>query len=185
MDLEHLSLVELACLFEQKHGRPITPEALGYRLKKGMTREEALAKPPCQRGMSSQRKKLRAGRKARRDRISGRQYCYLHIDVPGGGYQPKVRYVGLGQGGRCLHFLGREKDHADWISTWFAEPTYQRVEMGISPRKLLMLDWIDTKVKQMWVVVSHPFANARNFEQQLLRTYNQGHHKLFNRAVPM
>lgn len=183
MDLNKITLKQLAEQFFIKHGQSITPEAISYRLKKGMTREEALAKPLCNRGKTSQRKKLRCGRKSVRNRLSGSQYCYLHIDVPGNNCEPRVRYVGLGQGGRCLHFLGRENAHKDWISDWFNNPTSQRIDIGISPEKLLNLDWLDLTTKQSWVVATHPFKNAPNFEAQLLRHYNTDHHCLFNRCM--
>ena len=180
MDLSKITLRELARQFFIRHNQKITPEALSYRLKKGMSREEALAKPLEKRGRTSVRKKLRSGRKARRDRLSGIQYCYLHIDVPGNGCQPKVRYVGRGQGGRCMHFLGRVNQHKDWIRSWFINPKYQRIEIGVAPRKLLKLDWLDLAHKQMWVIATHPFDNAPNFEAQLLRIYNTVEHSLFN-----
>ena len=180
MDLTKITLRELAHQFFIKHNQKITPEALSYRLKKGMSREEALEKPIENRGRTSARKKLRSGNKARRDKLSGTQYCYLHIDVPGNGCLPKVRYVGRGQGGRCLHFLGRLTDHRDWICNWFARPAYQRIEIGVAPGKLLHLDWLDLKQKQMWVLATHPFLNASNFEARLLRTYNTDEHSLFN-----
>ena len=183
MDLTKITIKELAQLFHEKHGQKITPEALSYRLKQGLTREEALEKPLSNRGKSSARKKLRSGRKAKRDRVSGSRYCYLHIDVPGNNFSPTVRYVGLGVGGRCLHILGREKAHKDWLLDWFDNPTYQRIEMGISPNKLLNLDWLDLTSRQMWVAVTHPFLNAPNFETRLMRTYNTDEHRLFNKVL--
>ena len=183
MDLSKITLKELAQQFLIKHFQPITPEALSYRLKKGMTREEALEKPLSNRGKTSERKKLRSGRKAGRNRISGNQYCYLHIDVPGSNCKPKVRYVGRGAGGRCMNILSREKLHSDWIKRWFDFPNYQRVEMGVSPGKLLNLDWLDLTTKQMWIIATHPFLNAANFEAQLLRAYNVDDHSLFNRVM--
>ena len=183
MDLSKITLRELARQFFIKHNQKITPEALSYRLKKGMSREEALEKPLENRGRTSTRKKLRSGRKARRDKLSGTQYCYLHIDVPGNGCLPKVRYVGRGQGGRCLHFLGRQTEHRDWICNWFANPSYQRIEIGVAPSKLLHLDWLDLKSKQMWVIVTHPFLNGSNFEARLLRIYNTVDHSLLNTVM--
>ena len=183
MDLTKITIKELSHLFYKKHGQRITPEALSYRLKQGLTREEALEKPLDNRGKTSARKKLRSGRKARRDRVSGSRYCYLHIDVPGNGYSPTVRYVGIGAGGRCLTILGREKAHRDWLFTWFDSPTFQRIEVGISPNKLLNLDWLDLVSRQMWVAVTHPFENAPNFEAKLLQLYNTDQHRLFNKRL--
>jgi len=184
MDYETKTYIELAALYKARHGTDITPEALMYRVKtKGLTKEQAVAEPKSARGKTSQRKKLRSGRKPRRQCNKGLEYVYLHIDVAGTGVPPIVRYVGKGTAGRCLNFHNRVKPHQDWIKRWFKTPNEQVVEMGVAPVKLKDLSWIDLNVRQMIVLVSHPFEGATREEGRLTHRYNTEEHNLFNRVL--
>ncbi len=184
MDYETKTYIELAALYKARHGTDITPNALMYRVKtKGLTKEQAVAEPKSARGKTSQRKKLRSGRKPRRQCNKGLEYAYLHIDVAGTGAPPVVRYVGKGQSGRCLNFHNREKTHEHWIRQWFKTPNEQVIEMGVAPVKLKDLSWIDLNVRQKIVLVSHPFEGAIREECRLINRYNTEEHNLFNRVL--
>ena len=181
MNYEKLKYTELAAEFVKLHGKKITPEALMYRVKKkGLTKTQAVQLPLDERGKSSRQKKLRVGRRPRKERCSGLTYCYLHIDVAGTGAPPVVRYVGRGEGGRCLHFKDREKLHSDWIHAWFTDVDFGAIEMGVAPSKLRDLSWIDCSVRQKLIVTSSPFENAKREEARLVNRYNTAEHSLFN-----
>lgn len=181
MNYENLKYTELAIEFKKIHGKKISPEALMYRVKtKGLSKTEAVNLPLDERGKSSKTKKLRVGRRPHKERCSGLTYCYLHIDVPGTGASPIVRYVGRGEGGRCLHFKDREKLHSDWIHAWFTDIDYGAIVMGVAPSKLRDLSWIDLSVRQKLIVTSSPFENAKREEPRLVNRYNTAEHDLFN-----
>ena len=138
MNYENLKYTELAKEFKKIHGKKISPEALMYRVKtKGLSKTEAVNLPIDTRGKTSKTKQLRVGRRPRKERCSGLTYCYLHIDVAGTGASPVVRYVGRGEGGRCLHFKDREKLHSDWIHAWFTDIDYGSIVMGSQLDRLL------------------------------------------------
>lgn len=181
MSYENLKYTELAKEFKKIHGKTISPEALMYRVKtKGLSKTEAVHLPLDARGKTSKTKQLRVGRRPRKERCSGLTYCYLHIDVAGTGASPVVRYVGRGEGGRCLHFKDRKKLHADWIHAWFTDIDYGSIVMGVAPSKLRDLSWIDCSVRQKLIVTSSPFENAKREEPRLVNRYNTAEHDLFN-----
>jgi hypothetical protein len=184
MNYEQLKYTELANEFTKLHGKNITPEALMYRVKKkGLTKAQAVKLPLDERGKSSRRKKLRVGRRPRKERSAGLTYCYLHIDVAGTGAPPVVRYVGKGKEGRCLTFNKREKLHSDWIHAWFTDVDFGAIEMGVAPSKLRDLSWIDCSKRQKIIVSSNPFENAEREEARLINRYNTDAHDLFNRML--
>ena len=181
MNYENLKYTELATEFKKIHRKKISPEALMYRVKtKGLSKTEAVNLPLDTRGKSSKTKQLRVGRRPRKERCSGLTYCYLHIDVAGTGAPPVVRYVGRGEGGRCLHFKDREKLHSDWIHAWFTDVDFGAIEKGVAPSKLRDLSWIDCSVRQKLIVLSNPFENAKREEPRLINRYNTKDHNLFN-----
>lgn len=181
MNFENLKYTELATEFKKIHGKKISPEALMYRVKKkGLSKTEAVNLPPDTRGKTSKTKKLRVGRRPRKERCSGLTYCYLHIDVAGTGAPPVVRYVGKGQEGRCLAFKERETAHTDWLHAWFVGGENCKIEMGVAPSKLRDLSWIDCSKRQKIIVTSSPFQNAVREEARLVNRYNTDEHNLFN-----
>ena len=183
MDYSQKTFIELARIFEDKHGTSITPEALRYRVKKGLSKEEAVMKPLSARGKTSRKKRLRVGRKSRRHKVSGLRYVYLHIDVPGNNSPLRVRYVGIGEGGRMLNFHGREKSHQDWIKAWFTSGQAQDIEVGVAPSKLKDLSWIDLSIRQSIIITSCPFEGAAQEEARLVHHFNSLGHPLFNRYL--
>lgn len=181
MNYEQLKYTELANEFTKLHGKNITPEALMYRVKKkGLTKAQAVKLPLDERGKTSKTKKLRVGRRPRKERCAGLTYCYLHIDVAGTGAPPVVRYVGKGQGGRCLHFQDREKLHSDWMHAWHIDVEHGKIVMNVAPSKLRDLSWIDCSKRQKIIVTSNPFENAKREEPRLINLYNTEDHALFN-----
>lgn len=181
MNYEQLKYTELANEFTKLHGKNITPEALMYRVKKkGLTKAQAVKLPLDERGKSSRGKKLRVGRRPRKERSAGLTYCYLHIDVAGTGALPVVRYVGKGQEGRCLAFKERETAHSDWMQAWHVGGKDCKIEMGVAPSKLRDLSWIDCSKRQKIIVSSSPFENAKREEPRLINRYNTDAHDLFN-----
>ena len=181
MNYEKLKYIELAAEFVKLHGKKITPEALMYRVKKkGLSKTLAVQLQLDERGKSSRRKKLRVGRRPRKERSAGLTYCYLHIDVAGTGAPPVVRYVGKGQEGRLLAFKERETAHSDWLHAWFVGGKSCKIEMGVAPSKLRDLSWIDCSKRQKIIVSSSPFENAKREEARLVNRYNTAEHNLFN-----
>ena len=183
MNYETKTYVELAVIYEDKHGISITPEALAYRVKKGLSKRQAVLQPKSKRGKTSPKKKLRVGRKTAKQKNSGLEYVYLHIDVAGTGTPPVVRYVGKGQAGRCMVINSREKPHQHWLKHWFRCPDEQVIEMGISPAKLKDLTWIDLFERQRIILVSHPFEGAEREETRLINLFNTNKHRLFNKVL--
>jgi len=167
LDLDSLTLAELAKCFEDRHGVSTTPQTMQYRLRtQGMTRQEAIDTPKHSRGNL---------------RESDVCYCYMHVQVDVENAPVAVKYVGLGSGGRVFDYTNRcASNHSNWLIKWFRTCTAEHLHFGVDIDKLRDLGWIDTSSKSMHIIVSKPSEDAAIIERELIKQYQDAGHELFN-----
>lgn len=199
-DVESLSLTACSLIYGEIHGVSITPEALGYRLKRRNTSKfEVLCLPKSHRGKRSSaaegdRRAGRSGRPRTKSQFappcpSG--YIYCHLDYASGS-DPEIRFIGYGRGSAFCDTSGLlcdyEPAHLEWLTRWNEHSG--RLISGLRPECLENPNWIvesghapsSTTTSTPVILVSKMLNSPESTARLLYIRLHRAGHALFKEA---